>query len=56
MVKAVDEGVVAVWVVGPSRYVCRCAMVWVQCPLLVQDGTNTMMTPEKIQSVTVSYD
>ena len=28
-----------------------CAMVWVQCPMLVQDGANAMMTPEKIQIV-----
>ena len=31
-------------------------MVWVQGPMLVRDGANAMMTPERIQSVTISYD
>ena len=31
-------------------------MVWVQSPMLVRDGANAMMTLERIQSVTISYD
>ena len=49
--EAVVEEVVVVRVAGPSRYVCRCAMVWVQGPMLVQGGANAMMIPERIQGL-----
>ena len=50
------EDAAVVGVAGPSRYVCRCAMVWVQSPMLVRNGASAMMTLERIQSVTISYD
>ena len=43
---------VVYWQVG----LAGCAIMRVQSPMLVRGGANAMMTPERIQSITISYD